>query len=256
MASIPKSLRQMQENEARYKEREHALVADMTAQGLNKYWVGSKFNTQALLSSDDIFRIGARSPQKVAMPFPEKHFEMFREMPKKAIGNPFMISNGPKLVHGTYLIGKDRGGRPVVFAFSIARDRNEKYAYKNFNIKLDMLVAGKEWLPLVRFDGLDNPHPNYIVNGKVVSDTEHVETTSSCHIHLNNSATQVLTNDLSYTTAVDAPKRISNKIQANNQSFFKSALDYTLSICGISKDMLKSDNSEYLMDFENYLFDF
>ena len=255
MASIPKSLRQMQENEARYKEREKELVAKMKARGLDKYWVGSDFDIKQFVNSDSIFRVGARGPQKVAMPFSDKSFESFRTMPKKAIGQPFMISNGPKLVHGTYLMGK-ASGRPVVFAFSIAKDKNERYAYKNFNIKLDMLVAGQEWLPLVRFDGLDNPHPNYIVNGKVVPDADSVETTSSCHIHLNNSATQVLTSDLSYTTAVDAPKRIASKAKANNQDFFKSALDYTLSLCGMSRDMLRSENSEYLMDFGNYIFDY
>ena len=255
MATIPKSLRQMQENEARYKERESELIANMKRQGLDKYWVTRDFDIEELVQSEDIFRVGARGPQKTAMPFSDKSFDTFRGMKKKAIGAPIMINNGAKIVHGTYLMGK-ASGRPVIFAFSIAKDKNERYAYKNFNIKLDMLVAGKEWLPLVRFDGLDNPHPNYIVDGKVVPDTEHIETTSSCHIHLNNSAVQVLSNDLSYTTAVDAPKRIASKAKGNDQEFFKSALDYTLSMCGMTKEMLRSDNKDYLMDFGNFIFDY
>ena len=255
MASIPKSLRQMQENEARYKERERELIAKMKAKGLDKFWVDRSFDIESLVENEDIFKVGARGPQKMAMPFSDRQFDTFRGMTKKAIGSPIMISNGTKLVHGTYLMGKS-AGRPVIFAFSIAKDKNERFAYKNFNIKLDMLVGGKEWLPLVRFDGLDNPHPNYIVDGKVVADTEEVETTSSCHIHLNNSATQVLTSDLSYTTAVDAPKRIASKAKSNDQAFFKAALDYTLSLCGMSKEMLRSENKDYLMDFGNYLFDY
>ncbi len=255
MATISKSLRQMQENATHYKERESELVTKMKTLGLDKYWVGRDFDYQKLFKSDYIFKVGARGPQTVAMPFSDKNFESFRTMPKKAIGQPFMLNNGPKIVHGTYLMGKS-GGRPTLFAFSIAKDRNERYAYKNFNIKLDMLVAGQEWLPLVRFDSLDNPHPNYIVNGQVVPDAEHVQTTSSCHIHLNNCATQVLTNDLSYTTAVNAPEKIAKKVKTNDQEFFKSALDYTLSMCGMSRDMLISENSDYLVDFENYLLNY
>ena len=251
-----KSLKQMQENALHFDERQEMLRAYMIENGLDKYWVTRDFDIDSLLKSESIFKVGACGPQRVPMPFSDNSFKRFRELPKKKIGKPFMLNNGAKLVHGTYLIGKD-AGRPVIYAFSIAKNPKDKYAHTDFNIKLDMLVAGKEWLPLVRFDACDIPHPNLIVDGKVVADTEHIENTTSSHIHLNNNATQVLTTDLSYTTAVNAPTAITDKLSsANEQDFFKAALDYTLSMCGMSRDMLSSQNPEYFVDFNNYLFDY
>ena len=249
-----KLLEQMQRNEQQFQQREAQLIQDMKDKGLNKYWVTREFDQKALLASQDIFKVGAGGPQNIPMPFPDKYFEKFRAMPKKRIGEPIMINSGSKLVHGTYLEGRDCG-RPVIFAFSIAKNKNTKFADQDFNIKLDMLVAGKEWLPLVRFDGCDMPHPNYIVNGKVVKDVDHIERTSTSHIHLNNNATQVLTTDLAYTTATKAPAFITDKIKSGDrQDFFKAALDYTLSICGMSREMLANKNTEYYIDFQNYLF--
>ena len=251
-----KELEQMQENALHFDERQTELKEYMIANGLDKYWVTRSFDMESLLESESIFKVGAKGPQRVAMPFSDKSFEKFRELPKKKIGKPFMLNNGAKLVHGTYLIGKD-AGRPVIYAFSIAKNPKNKYANADFNIKLDMLVAGKEWLPLVRFDACNNSHPNLIVDGKVVQDTEHIQNTSPTHIHLNNNATQVLTTDLSYTTAIDAPSHITDKLKSeNSQDFFKSALDYTLSICGMSREMLSSQNPEYFIDFNNYLFEY
>lgn len=251
-----KALEQMQKNEQQFQERQAKLVKDMEDKGLNKYWVTREFDMESLLDSTSIFTVGAGGPQNIPMPFSDKYFERFRNLPKKKIGEPVMLNSGSKIVHGTYLMAKDCG-RPVIFAFSIAKNPKDKFAHTDFNIKLDMLVAGKEWLPLVRFDGCDNPHPNYIVNGKAVKDTEHIEHTTASHIHLNNNATQVLTTDLSYTTAVDAPTNITDKIKnGDKQDFFKAALDYTLSMCGMSKEMLSSQNPEYFVDFSNYIFDF
>ena len=251
-----KLLEQMQYNEKHFQERQAMLQQQMKENGLDKFWITREFDMERLLASQSIFTVGAGGPQNVPMPFPDKYFERFREMPKKKIGEPVMINSGSKLVHGTYLMGKDCG-RPVIYAFSVAKNQNTKYANADFNIKLDMLVAGKEWLPLVRFDGCDNEHPNYIVDGKVVKDIDHIERTTSSHIHLNNNATQVLTTDLAYTTAINAPSNIATKAKSKDpQEFFKAALDHTLEMCGMSREMLSSQNPEYFIDFNNYLFDF
>ncbi len=256
MANIDKELRQMQKNAENYTERLAELRAEMERRGLDKYWVsGRTFDFDSLTQSDSIFKVGAKGPQKIAMPFTDKQFEKFREIPKKRIGAPFILTNKGKTITGTYLMGKD-AGRPVIYALSIVRNSNEKYAYTDFNIKLDMLVAGKEWLPLVRFDGLDNEHPNYIVNGKVAQSQDRVQKISGPHIHLNNETTQVLTTDLSYTTARRAPAPIISKAKNKNQSFFKSSLDYVLSECGMSSEILASNNPEYLFDFKQNLFEY
>lgn len=253
----------MQENAARYKEREAELVANMKEKGLDKYWITRDYDLQGLLNTDDIFRVGARGPQKTPMPFSDELFEKFRKMPNKKIirapkrlSNINKLRNENKLIYGTYFMAKDFC-RPVIFAFTIVKNGDTKYANTDFILKLDMLVAGKEWLPLLRFDSLGSDHPNYIVDGKVVRDSDNVERISGPHIHLNNSATQVLTTDLSYTTAYKAPDYITKQIQSEDpQAFFKAALDYTLEMCGIPREMLSSQNPEYFLDFYTDLFDY
>ena len=257
MAKVSKSLKIMQKNQS-CKTRKADLVAKMKKHGLdiNKYWIGRDFDIDKLTSSTDIFEVGASGPQTIPLPFSDKMFQSFREMPKKPISYPITINNRNNIVHGIYLMGKDSGGRRVIFAFSIAKDQRDKYAYKNFNIKLDMLVAGKEWLPLVRFDGLSPAHPNYIVDGKVVADEDCIEMVAGPHIHLTDQATQLYTDDLSYSIAHEVPPRIAKLSQNNTQEFFQAAVNYTLSKCGLSKKILTSGNPDYLIGFNTPLFDY
>ena len=183
-------------------------------------------------------------------------FETFISMPKQRIGNPIMLNNKQKIVHGTYLLGK-HNGHNVVYALSIVRNSKDRFKYMDFSIKLDMLVSGMEWLPLVRFDSIGAGHPNYISGGKVAG-PEKVKDITGPHIHKNSEATQVLTDDLSYMLATEASQNLKGKFAMSDPYFFRSALESTMRMCGMSTSMLRDHDKsdQYLFGFSNYLFDY
>lgn len=257
MARLDKHLQNMKKNEKNYDARKISLInlAKQKGVDIEKYWIDSSFDFDKLFHNEEVFRSG--DIQNIAIPFSNDMFCRLISMDKKRIGKSIMLKNKAKMVHGIYLMGGSKN-RPVIFALSVVRNASEKLKYVDFSIKLDMLVSGKEWLPLCRVDSVGLSHPNYIDrNHRVVSDMSRVRNIEGPHVHINTEQTQVLTDDLSYMTAEPLGVTMRKLDVVGDNTYFKDVLIEVLETCGVGKKVISKSADEGLrFDFYNYVFDY
>ena len=168
-------------------------------------------------------------------------------------------------IYCAYLKGVDTNGKEVLFAFSITRPSRyfKDGEYFKFGMKLDMLVAGKEEgaVNLMRYDSEGEPHPNYVVNGKVVKSESEATFIPTPHFQKNSHKNIVLTNKASantnvkisdYTPAEATPKEFTQMRDMQDKSFFKASMDAFVKSANMNVTF--NDSKYYGYDFNNLLF--
>lgn len=185
-----------------------------------------------------------RNPQTLALPFDDEVFNKFLTIEKQIINLPIM----QKDVHGAFLVANDNG-KPIVFALSIV-----KKTEIDLNIKLDVLVGGKTWLPLCRLDTFGPSHPNYFNSDKVLDVPQRAPTP---HLHINNQLTQILCyDDLDYTTANYLLSLAYENNQENDSPLIKRAINYFFEATNINAPINEKIIDSYDYDSTNPLFDY
>lgn len=147
--------------------------------------------------------------QRIAMPFNKENIRKFIDMPKARLGSVEYCHTSDREVMGSFFVASEGGGeRNSLFALSIVCNDDPSLKYTNFNIKLDMCVGGKEWMPLLRFDSAgEEDHKDIYVDGKPVSKVEDMVSVDPPHLHLTEEFTQMYGSNLG------------NDSQAYNQNF-------------------------------------
>lgn len=185
-----------------------------------------------------------RTCQTIPVPLDESVFNKFLNIEKKIINLPFTN----KSVHGCYLVGNDNG-KPILFALSIVKKSDIDY-----NIKLDVLVGGKEWLPLCRLDTFGPSHPNYFNSDKILDVPQRAPTP---HLYINNQLTEILCyDDLDYTTANYLPSLAYENNQENDSPLIKRAINYFFEATNINAPINEKIIDSYDYDSTNPLFDY
>ena len=175
--------------------------------------------------------------QQVFMPFSDEQIEYFTALPKKVINAPFVINQKGKTVYGVYLVADDNG-KKVLFALSISKGNQDNTKLTDFKLKLDMQVAGKEWLQLTRYDSIGFDHPNYVTydedgNWVVPSSKSEVGKAPTPHLHYQSEAGQILVSGDSkrgcdYTLAETIPELAS--LRGSDPEYFKKCVNYFLDL--------------------------
>ena len=258
-------LETMRTNARNYDERKRQLEEKLYVERgikLDSFGVDKDFPYDELGASEKRFLQGSSGSSNYSMPFSDAQIDKFLSCKKARFGSPKLVSNKGKHIHGMYLYA-DIDGQDTVFAFSVVRNAKEAYAYKSFTMKLDVLVAGKEWYEIVRLDSCNEDHPNYIEldpdsnSYKVASENnlEYIQE-GTPHVHKNSEFVRVVADTVSYTPATPAPDRILSQLNSNDNSFFSSALDFMLGQCGMDRNLLERTNPDNIMDEHTSLFDF
>lgn len=223
--------------------------------------IGTDFLTDYAASDDfDFSTIDLSSlkrvQQKIFMPFSDEQFKKFIEMEKKPIMQPFNANVRGKHVY-TVLLAGNENGKCNIFSlnFSIGTQDNENYT--DFSIKLDMLVSGKEWLQLARFDSIGAGHPNYIVDGKIAHSASFVPSIPTPHLHTNSEMTQVLFSECSNMSYMPA-QHISELLRLRNNTdpeYFKKCVLAFLEIAGVKAKINQKVDKNFHFDKNISLFD-
>ena len=202
--------------------------------------------------SQDVFI--TRQNQKTIIPFSDELFKTFITMPKKPFSEIFQQNYKGKHITGIFLAGK-HNGHNIVFALTISRvlQYND---YLNFCIKLDMNIMGKEWVQLLRFDSVGHPHPNYVKDGKIVTNKDEVELIPTPHLHVANQTDQILMLlDFNYMSARKVDFNYEN-FRSDDKNLFKLSFDYFKKIANIDIKVNSKIIDDYHYNFNNPLFDY
>ena len=198
-----------------------------------EYGVSDNFEIAKL--DDKVFT--SRGSQVTFMPFSNKQIEHFMTMKKQVVNAPFTGNSKGKNYYGTYLVGDDNG-KKVVFALTIRRGTQDNEDQKDFSIKIDMLVAGKQWMQIARYDSIGFAHPNYIIpgaNGKLVvpENPSQITKAATPHLHHQTEEGQVLFDgcDCDYTVAEHVPEMA--VLRDRDPQYFKKSIEYFLGAGGV-----------------------
>ena len=214
--------------------------------------LGSDFLTNYHLPQDFIFSnldesfFYERTPQTMPIPLDDCVFDKFVNMEKKIINLPYIFNNADKNIQGCFLVGDD-GGKPVLFALTIVR-KNEV----DTTIKLDVMVSGKEWLPVTRLDTFGPAHPNFY-NDNCLIETEIVATP---HIHKSSQLNQILSyDDLTYSTATHIDE-LDYENRQNKDNLTKDAINYFFALTNINAPINEKIAEDYNYSCNEPLFDY
>ena len=218
---------------------------------LENYNVDENFNLDSLTPS--IFK--QRCLQKNMIPFSDELIEKFLTIDKYAVGSQFNENVRGKNVYGTILMADDNG-KKLIFDLTISQATQYNEDKTNFSIKLDMLVSGKEWFQLARFDSAGAGHPNYFSNGKLVENFDDIEFAATPHLHINSEKTQILLGDTGNYEYLPANFIEELKISRNNSdpSFFKNCIDMFLGFANIKTKINKKIQGNYDYNKKESLF--
>ena len=214
---------------------------------LEDYSLPKNFDLTNLNENDVCVRIDQTCP----IPYSNKAFHEFINMPKKVINNIFIKNNKGKNVQGMFLLGKDSNGKYTLFALTIIREIKNP---KEYNIKLDVCPQGKTWINVLRIDNEEGlTHPNYLSYGHTVSHTEKINRIPTPHLHVNNQLSQVLFyDDLTHTEAASLTHLIKDKDIKNDAGLIRM-LKCMLNIGNIDVKLIENVDTSML---GNYLFSF
>lgn len=197
-----------------------------------------------------------RVQQRIFLPFSDETFRKFIEMEKVPVMQPYNANVRGRHNYTVLLAGKENG-KCNIFSlnFSIGTQDNENFT--DFSIKLDMLVSGKQWLQLARFDSIGAGHPNYFVDGKIASSAGKVDFAMTPHLHTNSEMTQVLFSECSemgYMPAQHIPELLSLRNESNPE-YFKRCTESFLEFAGVKYKINKKVSKDFHFDKKISLFD-
>ena len=249
-----KHLNAMRSNEIDFDEVEYKAIKDA-----KEYYGDSIFDDIYLPENYDLSCLDTEvlpkkfDLQEMKLPFDNKTIQNMIKMPKILINNVFCFKDKGKLIHGSYLLGKN-DGKYALFLLKI----ESSCEYKNFSkvsIKLDACIQGKAWFSLMRLDSVGHPHPNYVKNNKVVDNEEDLTYARTPHLHRADYYTQVVTDTLSYSLAKELPffdydKNVSDKFM------FKKFVNYFLKTCNIKAKIYDNVKKDYFFSETQPLFDY
>lgn len=249
-----KSLKLFQENEKQYDDLLKTLVLHAKEKlGKNiftDFHLPLNFSLNNL--DDSIFK--SRSNQTLPLPFPNEMFDLFIKMPKKAINNVYNFNNKGNNITGIYLIGK-HNSKSVLYALSVVRFLGYN-DYLNFCIKLDVCIAGKTWLNLLRLDSFGPAHPNYFEGKKVFTDESSVPYIQTPHLHVNSQENQILAyNRLSYSPAIELKFNFEN-FRSDDKRLLKNCFQYFKEFANIDIEINKNIEKDFHYNFNNPLYDY
>ena len=191
--------------------------------------------------------------QQTSLPYSNRIFDELLATEKYPVTNYFNLNTDDKNVFGTYLIAKSKNGKPLLFAFSVVRDKKKK---DNFSIKLEFSPQGKTWIDILRLDSNDSEHINYFKNGKLAKSEEEITLEPTPHIHKNSEEAQVLFFDRLQDSPTKTLPFIERKIQGNIKQTFKYCLEYFLRYSGLNANINPNLNENLEFGFNNPLFDY
>lgn len=209
-------------NPAKRRAEVEAMMAQHGIKSINDYGLEDPYDFDYEgLSNSRYFE--SRHSQNVPIPFPVNEVVRLVKLPKHRINSIEPIYANGKNGFGTFLLSKE-GDKFTLFAFSLVADAQENAKYTNFQVKLDICVGGKEWMPLVRYDSSGEKHPNYIANNTVVKNESDVEFVRPPHIHMVDEYSQLyaanLDNNLqAFNAEHPMAKDLFLNIRNNNPSF-------------------------------------
>ena len=177
------------------------------------------------------------------MPFDDELIENLIKMPKKMLDKVFCYSDRGKLIHGAFLVGK-QGDKYAMFMLKIVKDCQSN-DFSDVSIKLDLCVQGKAWLNLLRLDTIGNYHPNYIVDGKVVSKQSEMTYARPPHMHKYDYLTQVISDTHQYMLAQELPFFDYQNDSVSDKFMFKNFVNYFLEFTNTSADINKILTNNY-----------
>ena len=198
---------------------------------MDRYWMPSDSMFDGL---ERLKYFNGAYKQRTPIPFESKKIREFVAMPKARLGMVEYVLTPDRETIGSFYVGSEGdGARNTLFAFSIVCKRDPSIKYTDFNIKLDMCVGGKEWMPLIRLDtGVRDDHRNIFENGVPVDKVSNMRTVGTPHLHLTEEFTQLYGQNLG------------NDSQAYNK-------DYVMDDPGDFKFGLSQNNpifNQFLMD--------
>ena len=216
------------------------------------YGVDENFNLDSLTSS--VFK--QRCLQKNMIPFSDELIEKFLTIGKYAVGTQFNENVRGKNIYGTILMADDNG-KKLVFVLTISQATQFNEDKTNFSIKLDMLVSGKEWFQLARFDSAGAGHPNYISNGNIAKNFDDIEFAATPHLHINSEKAQILLSGAGNCEYLPANFIEELKISRNNSdpNFFKNCINMFLGFANIKTKVNKKIQDNYEYNKKENLFD-
>ena len=196
-----------------------------------------------------------RQYQNISMPYSNRLFNEMITCAKIPVNNIYQQNVKGKTVQGVYLIGKNKQGKPVLFALSIVKG----YLTNKYNIKLDVCPQGKCWINLLRID-LNNEldlHPNFFSGKKVCQSVEDIEYVSNPHLHRINQESQILNNhNLEEIPAVSLQPIIEEIKHKYNNDEVITCLNYFINYCNIRVPLNKNIKSSDDIDFGKYIFSY
>lgn len=216
----------------------------------NNLQIPDNFDFQAL--TGDYFL--KRCPQEVAAPITNEQAQTLMRMKKMMIGQPYTkpSKTGGKLIHGAYFVSRTEPR--YLFAVSIVTPEKGDDKFFDYNVKLDVCLSGKQWLPLARFDSLGPAHPNYVQNGKVVEKVD-VPNAETPHLHTYDEYTQIVCDDLEYSLANEVDRSLYNMKDAKNPQYFKAGIQSFFNMFGVDAIINKEVESDYKYNYNQPLFD-
>ena len=213
-----KSLNKIQQNYYNREQRIEFINNKIKDSGIkmDEYWIK---DDKLLDNLGSLNYFSTTHKQRIPLPYNSKQIREFIKMPKNRIGSVEYCHNRDREVMGAFFVSAGDGGdKNSLFAFSIVCNDDPTLKYTNFNIKLDMCIDGKEWLPLMRFDSSgEEDHKCFFVDGKPVSKVEDMQQIDPPHLHLTEDFAQLYGCNLG------------NDTQAYNQHYPMSP-EFTLSL--------------------------
>lgn len=213
------------------------------------FYINDNFNIEEFAKK----RLNGYAQEKtpsIAVPFSDSTFELFKRMPKKIIGKAFRNNSLGKCTDVYILIGKNEG-KNVLFTLAIRKHSPDDFSH--MNIKLDLWVKGKEWIPIARIDTSGYAHPNYFdINGEIAKSFTNIQKINTPHMHLNSNKISIMhSTKLDYLPAEFVNVDISKYYSSDNR-ILEKYMNYLADKFNIKdeKNILIKNSSET----EEYIF--
>ncbi|MBR2468340.1 MAG: hypothetical protein IKB42_04805 [Clostridia bacterium] len=244
-----KDMKSIKDNAARYDAVRKQKIEAAKAAGVDFGRLSVPDDFEFGQFGEDYFK--QRCPQQLPIPITDKQAKVLMDMKKKMIGIPYVTKNKGKIIQGAYFVS-DTDPR-YFFAVSIVTPEDGNDKFFDYNVKLDVCLSGKQWLPLARFDSFGPGHPNYTKDGQVVEPNKVVNQRTP-HLHLYDEFTQVVCDDIEYTPAHDVDRRLFTQKESNDPQYFKSGIKSFFGMLNIQPTYNKVVENNYHFTHQQPLF--
>ena len=250
--NLSSRLKTMQQNErnkeALLRQAQENVIAKY-GDILHNYFLPDGFDVSSINIDDAVqSRI-----QEDRLPFDNEQIKEMIKMPKQAINESYNMYVKGKHVHGTLLLG-EHNGKQVLFLLNIDKSKAYDDGFNKFSIKLNVLVGGKTWFELARIDSQDEPHPNFIKDGKVVSSVDEIEMIRTPHIHIASQECQLFADNADYSVACPTSKHFDLQ-NIDGKDLFKPHMQKFLEFANVDVKINENVPDDWHFAINNPLFE-